>query len=106
MLRVRHKAHHVTRSIADARDVINRSVRVNTRVSEHNASFGLQLGNRLGACLEVSLTVLQRDKDFLALAEVARPRGVGIFHDEFLLAADKSLLGVADERTRKQMRFA
>ena len=38
--------------------------------------------------------------------KITGPRGIGVLHDQFLLAAHKPLMVIANERSGEEMRFA
>ena len=106
MFGVRHETDDVACFVRDSGDVAQRPVRVEALVAEDHASGGLELVEHLVGGDEPALTVLQRNADRLTLLIVARPRGVGVLHEQILVAADEVLVIVSDEGTGQQTGLA
>src|SRR5262245_10884147 len=83
-LRVRHHADDVSFLVADARDRVNRSVRVprlvqltfRIAVAQNDLPVRLQLGELIVGRVVVAFTVADRDAKHLTLSRPARERGV------------------------------
>src|SRR5438270_669739 len=109
-----HHAEHVPALVDDARDVVQRAVRVGAR---DDASLGVAVAKRdLAALLEprkrrgigevAALAVRDRDTDDVALGAPAGERKVGAFDEKIRPLAPKLQRGVADQRARQEAGLA
>ena len=112
-LRVRHEAHDIALLAANARDVVDRAVRVGFRrdgagicgVSENHLPALFQSLDDIRLRVVVAVAVRDRHPEPLAPAAVRRERRVGLFHlHEYLFALELDA-AVAEHRPWQQARL-
>src|SRR5215475_5372363 len=74
VLGMRHDADDIAGRIANRSDIVHRAVRVSTDVASNDPAIRLEFVECRGIGDVPSFTVLNRNHDFLADAEVAEPR--------------------------------
>src|SRR6187397_3161362 len=89
MLWVRHEPHYVALCVDDARDVVDRAVRVVRVVAEDDLPRLLELGQKLGIGEEAALPVLDRDRQSLPDLAMREERRVSALDAELDVAADE-----------------